>query len=244
MRSTDVTDHICLIEDDTSIRELVEKKLKAHGYAVTATDDMKDALPKSKPFFDIYIVDLLIHGSLKGLDLVKELRKQSLTLPILILSARSEPSDRIEGLRSGADDYLTKPFEMEELLLRVKGMLTRRLWYKHFPSNRSTFQWDGNTVDFAQFVGNTGHGEFPISQKECMLLKLLIEREGEVVTRDEILDRVWGYNVFPSSRTVDNFVLRLRKYFEDEPSNPKYIQSVRGVGYRFSSRGIPDKEKL
>lgn len=227
---------ICLVEDDPTIAELVPQHLARRGYVVDVYDRAESVMAATKNW-DLYIVDILLTGSRSGLDLCRVLRLRSPTVPILILSALSEPADRIEGLKGGADDYLTKPFEIEELMLRVDGMLKRRSWYEVHPEDRSTFEWDGSRVDFSSFEGESRGERFSMSQKECMLLKLLIEKEGGVVTRDEILDRVWGYSVYPSTRTVDNFILKLRKYFEPVPKNPRFIHSVRGVGYKFTSRG-------
>ena len=234
-------DRLCLVEDDPTIRELVAEKLVAKGYLVEEFDAAEPVLCKSpsERLSDLYILDIKLRGDQTGLDLCRHLRAASPTVPILVLSALSEPSDRIEGLKSGADDYLPKPFEMEELLLRVDGMLKRRSWYGRFPANESVFTWEGNSINFETFEGRRGFESFTLSQKECMLMKLLVEKEGEVVSRDEILDRVWGYNSFPSSRTVDNFVLRLRRHFERDPKYPKYIHSSRGLGYRFTSKSKP-----
>jgi two-component system, OmpR family, alkaline phosphatase synthesis response regulator PhoP len=226
---------LCLVEDDPTIKELVAEKLRQRGYVVD-TFESADEIIGAPIDRELYIVDILLRGENSGLDLCRSLRQLSPTLPILILSALSEPLHRVEGLKAGADDYLTKPFEMEELLLRVDGMLKRRSWYVRLPRNSSTFRWAENEVDFVNLQGKSGNYTFPMTQKECMLMKLLIEKEGEVVSRDEILDRVWGYNVYPSTRTVDNFILRLRKYFEKLPKAPKYIHSVRGMGYKFSSK--------
>jgi len=229
-------DEICLIEDDPSIGELVSKKLLQIGYRTSLFMDAESAIEASEEkLSDLYIVDILLRGKMTGLHVCRRLRQMSGTIPILILSALADASDRIEGLRLGADDYLTKPFEMDELLLRVDGMLRRRSWYRELPKNQSIYSWDGNSVNFLTYESNAGAGPFYISQKECMIMKILIEHEGEVVNREEILERVWGYNVYPSTRTVDNFILRLRKYFEDSPGNPRYIHSVRGLGYRFTS---------
>jgi two-component system, OmpR family, alkaline phosphatase synthesis response regulator PhoP len=225
---------VCLIEDDPTIRELVAESLKEKGYVVGTFDRAEPFMLPELADWDLYIVDIMLAGQASGLDLCRHLRQLSPTLPILILSALSEPSDRIEGLRQGADDYLAKPFEMEELLLRVDGMLKRRLWYAKLPREMSVFEWDGNQIDFVRFEGRRGKETVQLTQKECMLMKLLIEREGEVVSRDEILNRVWGYDAFPSNRTVDNFILRLRKCFEKVPKEPKYLHSVRGMGYKFT----------
>lgn len=226
--------HLVLVEDDPTIRELVANKLRTRGFEVDSFDSATP-LMDGRPKGDLYIVDVMLKGDATGLDLCKVLRSQTPTLPILILSALSEASDRIEGLKSGADDYLGKPFEMDELILRIEGMLRRQSWYGNLPQERTVFQWADNSVDFQTLAASKGRETFTLGQREGMILKLLIEREGEVVSRDEILDQVWGYAVFPSARTVDNFILRLRKLFEDEPSAPKYIHSVRGLGYRFTS---------
>jgi two-component system, OmpR family, alkaline phosphatase synthesis response regulator PhoP len=233
-----MTGKLCLVEDDPTISQLVSEKLRSRGYEVELHDHAASLLNKRDAggLGDLYILDILLKGEASGLDLCKHLRRLSPTLPILILSALTEPSDRIEGLRSGADDYLPKPFEMEELLLRVDGMLKRRSWYKRLPENQSIFVWEDRSINFIELEGRAGYDCFPMSQKECMLMKLLIEHENSVVSRDEILDKVWGYNVFPSQRTVDNFILRLRKVFEKEPRRPKYIHSVRGLGYKFTSK--------
>ena len=229
-----MNDRICLVEDDATIRELVAERLRARGFDVEAFETAAPAMPGAE-LYDLYIVDILLPGDLSGLDLCQALRNVSPTVPVLVLSALSDPTARIEGLKAGADDYLTKPFEMEELILRVTGMLKRRSWYGRLPERGSLYRWQGRSVDFASLEGRKGNEVFHMTQKECMLLKLLIEREGEVVSRDEILDRVWGYNIYPSTRTVDNFILRLRRYFEDSPKSPKYIHSVRGLGYKFTA---------
>ncbi|MSP19522.1 MAG: response regulator transcription factor [Bdellovibrionales bacterium] len=229
---------ICLVEDDPTIRELVAEKLAQRGYAVDVFEQAELLIEISDKKWDLYILDVLLAGETSGLELCLSLREKYPTLPILMLSALSEPSDRIEGLKVGADDYLTKPFEMEELLLRVDGMLKRRSWYAQLPSNLSVFEWDDKAIDFVKFEGRKGKDIFSLTQKECMLMKLLVEKEEQVVSRDEILNQVWGYDVFPSARTVDNFILRLRKLF-DNPGSPKYIHSIRGAGYKFSKKGTP-----
>ena len=232
-------ERLCLVEDDPTIRELVGAKLQKKGYEVDTFDAAELVVHKASveaQSWDLYILDILLSGPTSGLELCHFLRERSPTVPILMLSALSEPTDRVEGLRSGADDYLSKPFEMEELCLRVDGMLKRRSWYGRLPQEQSVYAWADNSVDFLSLEGRHGTSEFLMSQKEGMLMKLLIENENRVVSRDEILNQIWGYNVFPSARTVDNFILRLRKYFEPLPKEPKYIHSVRGLGYKFTSR--------
>ncbi len=227
---------IAIVEDEPTIRELVGERLRTEGFEVDEFDG-PHSLEQVRPQwagFDLFIVDILFHGDRAGLKICAQLREVSPTLPVLILSALSEPLDRIEGLKAGADDYLVKPFEMEELLLRVRGMLKRRSWYAELPDQGSLVSWGKCSIDFVGFEGRRGSNRFALTLKEAMLMKLLIQREGQVVPRDEILDKVWGYDVFPSSRTVDNFIVRLRKYFEEVPSTPKHIHSVRGMGYKFT----------
>lgn len=228
---------LCFVEDDPTIRDLVSKRLGRAGFDVDVFEDAESVLHKPDEW-DLYILDVMLSGDTSGLQLCENIRRKNASTPILILSALSESSDRIEGLRVGADDYLTKPFEMEELLLRVQGMLRRRSWYGRLPQESSLYAWSGRTVDFLKMEGSKEGVVFALTQKETMLMKLLVEREGEVVSRDEILNNVWGYDVFPSSRTVDNFIVRLRKYFEDEPSKPRHLHSVRGMGYKFTSGGL------
>lgn len=223
---------ICLVEDDPTIRELVGEKLVKRGYEVESFSEA-EAVVENTSDYDLFVLDVMLEGEQSGLELCARIRQENSEVPILILSALAEPQNRIDGLRLGADDYLGKPFEMEELLLRVEGMLKRRQWYSAKPKRGSLFQWDGREVDFSRYTGKNQSQTFVLGQKECMIMKLLIEREGETVSREEILEKVWGYHVFPSNRTVDNFMVRLRKHFENDPSEPKYLQSVRGTGYRF-----------
>lgn len=236
-----MSERLCLVEDDPTIGELVGEKLRERGFYVDLFDNAEQVsgrIANAGETWDLYILDILLGGAMSGLDLCQAIRARSATTPILVLSALSDPSNRVEGLKSGADDYLSKPFEMEELCLRIDGMLKRRSWYGRLPEEQSVYAWGENSVDFTALEGEHAGQRFTMSQKECMLMKLLIEKENSVVSRDEILDRVWGYNVFPSARTVDNFILRLRKYFEEFPKSPRYIHSVRGLGYKFVPRPI------
>jgi two-component system alkaline phosphatase synthesis response regulator PhoP len=231
-------DKLLVMEDDPTIRQLIGEKLRSRGYGVDLYENADVRLEQDPEFsqkWDLYILDLMLPGKKSGLDFCKALKSRIPAAPVLILSALSEPAHRIQGLRAGADDYLTKPFEMEELLLRVQGMLKRRSWYASHPKNSASFRWDHCAINFVSFEGVSGEQRFLLSEKECMLMKLLIEHQNEVVSRDVILDQVWGYNVFPSTRTVDNFIVRLRKCFEKVPGRPEYIHSVRGMGYKFTS---------
>ena len=156
-------------------------------------------------------------------------------VPVLFLTARAEEADRITGLESGGDDYLGKPFSLRELLLRVAAILKRYRWYEGPDSTGTLLRFGGNEVDFRTYVGTAWDGRrHELTHKEAMILKLLTECEGEVVSRERVLDVVWGYEVYPSTRTIDNFILRLRKRFERDSDAPLHFHTVRGVGYRFT----------
>lgn len=223
---------ICLVEDDATIAHFVAEKLRGQGFEVDSFDSAEPLLHPNVGQWDLFIIDIMLAGEQTGLDLCRHLRQLSATLPILILSALTDPNHRVEGLKEGADDYLGKPFEMAELLLRVQGMLKRRSFYSDLGTMEG-YAWGECAVDFGKLTGRRGKEVVSLSAKEALILKILIDNEGRVVSRDEILDKVWGYDSFPSTRTVDNFILRLRKMFEKDPKNPVHLQSVRGVGYKF-----------
>ena len=201
--------------------------LPLSGYALRAEPRLVNGIGAVK-------FDVLLDGEPAGLELCRRLRQLSPTVPILIVSALSEPAHRIEGLREGADDYVTKPFEMDELLLRIEKILLRSAWLQRSVDGDQSFSWDGITVDFASLEANVRGNRIQMTLREAMLLRLLVELRGQVVSRDTILDRVWGNDAFPSTRTVDNFLVRLRRHFEPDPKTPRYFHSVRGMGYKFT----------
>jgi two-component system alkaline phosphatase synthesis response regulator PhoP len=168
-----------------------------------------------------------------GLDILQKHRLKNNTVPIIIISAKDTSTDRIKGLKYGADDYLNKPFEIEELLIRIQNLI-KRAPDSEVSNIDEVFIFGENTINFSSFKAKHKDVELELSSKEASILKLLISHEGKVVSRQDILKSVWNYDVFPSTRTVDNFIASLRKYFEVDPKNPQFIQSVRGVGYRFS----------
>jgi two-component system alkaline phosphatase synthesis response regulator PhoP len=226
---------ILLVEDEENLRSTIALNLELEGYDVQCAVNGKEALQLFKSNrFDIVVLDIML-PEINGLDVCREMRKENRNVFILFLSARSMGSERIEGLKAGADDYLSKPFNLEELLLRIEILLKRKPQLVG-SNNVNSITINGRNINFDtyQFTTVEGHIE-SLSKKETLLLKLLIEKKNQVVSRDEILEQVWGYETFPTGRTIDNFILAFRKYFETDPSKPKHFISVRGVGYKFSS---------
>ncbi|MBK7409195.1 MAG: response regulator transcription factor [Saprospirales bacterium] len=222
---------ILLVEDEESLRDLIQLNLEMEGYEVITASDGRKALKYSKEqHFDLMLLDVML-PEMDGFQLCEQIRLTNYEVPIIFLTAKDTPADRVAGLRKGADDYLTKPFNLEELLLRVNKLIQRT---SRSPENvPEEFQFGGNKVNFATFEAIGVNGSFTLTKKEAMLLKLLTDRRNEVVSRQQILQSVWGYDVYPSTRTIDNFILSFRKYFEEDPKEPKYFFSVRGVGYKF-----------
>jgi len=170
-----------------------------------------------------------------GVSVTETIRVQHNDVPILILSAKNASADRVLGLKKGADDYLTKPFNLEELLLRIQKLIEKNEKMQEKGDIGDTYNFGRNSIDFKAQEAVTKDGQvIQLSKKEAMLLKLLIENRNEVVPRERILQTVWGYNVYPTTRTIDNFVLNFRKYFEEDSRHPKYFHSVRGVGYKYT----------
>jgi len=222
---------ILLVEDEASLRETLKLNLEMEDYEVVTTDNGKDALKFVKEqHFDLLILDVML-PEVDGFQIAEQVRLTNREVPILMLTAKDAAQDRITGLRKGADDYLTKPYVLEELLLRVQNLIKRTS--KKTEQELETYEFGGNRVNFATYEATGVNGEFTLTKKEAMLLKLLVERRNEVVSRQQILQSVWGYDVYPSTRTIDNFILSFRKYFEEDPHNPQFFLSVRGVGYKF-----------
>jgi two-component system, OmpR family, alkaline phosphatase synthesis response regulator PhoP len=172
---------------------------------------------------------------LDGFTVCQTIRAENNRTPVLFLTAKSTSTDRVAGLKIGGDDYLTKPFNLEELLLRVQRLLDRTSAVSKVKPELKHYQFGDNKVNFITYeIESVNVGEKMLTKKECNLLKLLIERKNEVVSRDEILETVWGEDVYPSSRTIDNFVLSFRKYFEPDSRHPRHFHSIRGVGYKFT----------
>jgi two-component system alkaline phosphatase synthesis response regulator PhoP len=158
-------------------------------------------------------------------------------VPVLFITARDQTDQKVEGLLAGGDDYITKPFDVDELMARIQGIFRRQAWLASGDKVLDSFEFNGRYINFKTFEAKGPGGEFVLTRKECMVMKYLIERTGEVVSRDQLLDAVWGYHTYPTNRTIDNFILKLRKIFEDDPKNNVYIETIRGVGYRFAYQG-------
>jgi two-component system alkaline phosphatase synthesis response regulator PhoP len=226
---------ILLVEDEENLHEALKLNLELEGYEITSAFTGSEALQKvQSEYFDLIILDVML-PDVDGITITETIRVQNNQVPILILSAKNTSSDRVLGLKKGADDYLTKPFNREELLLRVQKLIEKNKKMQDKDSVGDTYQFGGHTIDFNAQEAVTKEGQrIQLSKKEAMLLKLLFENKNDVVPREKILQTVWGYNVYPTTRTIDNFILNFRKYFEHDSRNPRYFHSVRGVGYKYT----------
>jgi len=226
---------ILLVEDEDNLHEALKLNLELEGYEVSSAFNGTAALKAVEgEYFDLIILDVML-PEMDGINVTETIRLKNMEVPILILSAKNSSADRVLGLKKGADDYLTKPFNLEELILRVQKLIEKNKRLQDKSSVGDTYSFGNNTVNFKAQEAVTSKGQrVELSKKESMLLKLLIENKNEVVPREKILQAVWGYNVYPTTRTIDNFILNFRKYFEEDSRNPKYFHSVRGVGYKYA----------
>ena len=224
---------ILLVEDEQSLSETIKLNLELEGYVVQSAKDGKTALKTFKSErFNLVILDVML-PEMDGFTVCEAIRLENPTVPVLFLTAKNSSSDRVTGLKIGGDDYLTKPFNLEELLLRVQNLLRRSVRTQE-GTGFTEYKIRDFVVNFAQLeIRKNDAAPIRLTRKEAMLLKLLIDRKNEVVSREHILETVWGYDIYPSTRTIDNFIVSFRKYFEKDPSNPQFFQSVRGIGYRF-----------
>ncbi len=225
---------ILLVEDEISLRETIKLNLDLESYKVNAVGDGKTALKVFKQErFNLIILDVML-PEMDGFKVCEAIRLDNKEIPILFLTAKNSSSDKIAGLKLGADDYLTKPFNLEELLLRVQILLKRSSLNAETKESMNLYILDGFQIDFHNMVVvSPANKLINLTKKENALLRLLIDRKNEVVSRESILEIVWGYDVYPSTRTIDNFIVTFRKLFENDPSEPKHFFSVRGVGYKF-----------
>ena len=225
---------ILLVEDEEHLQEAIKLNLELEGCKVVAVGNGIDAVKVFKQErFNLVVLDVML-PELDGFGVCEAIRLHNSSVPILFLSAKNTSEDKILGLKRGADDYMTKPFNLEEFLLRVHALVKRGLSLEEKKEMNDVFRFEGNEVNFLTFeILGKDKKQIRLTKKEIALLKLLIERRNEVVSREQILETVWGYDIYPSTRTVDNFILAFRKYFEVDPKIPQYFFSVRGVGYKF-----------
>ena len=224
---------ILLVEDEESLVESIVLNLELENYTVDVALNGKLALEKHQSsIYDLVILDVML-PEINGFDVCETIRLTDNKTPILFLTAKSSTSDRVKGLKIGGDDYLPKPFDLEELLLRIEKLIQRSQPQKE--QNIDSYSFGENHIDFNTFeVTGIDKITQTISKKEILVLKLLTQKQGEVVSRIEIIDKVWGHDSFPSTRTIDNYILSFRKLFEHDTKNPKHFHSIRGVGYKFT----------
>jgi two-component system, OmpR family, alkaline phosphatase synthesis response regulator PhoP len=231
---------ILIIEDDLHIAEGLRLNLSLKGYEVRIAPDGMAGLREWRNWRpQLIVLDIMLPG-IDGLSVLRHIRIEDEKLPILILSAKSEPEYRVKGLAYGVDDYLSKPFHLDEFLLRVDRLMTRAEW-SHEPAKGAissvqlgaTYSFGDNTIYFDTFTAQCRSGEVKLTEQEMRLLKLFISNRAKPLTRSELLEMGWGYTGAMPTRTVDNFIVRFRKYFEDNPQEPRYFKSLRSIGYVF-----------
>ena len=228
---------LLLIEDDRAMAIGLSFNLRKEGYEVQHRPDGEQGLASAlEGGFDLVILDMMLPG-ISGMEVLEQLRKTDVRTPVLILSALSRSEKIVDGLDQGADDYLAKPFELDVLLARVRSLLRSRQWLQGpeggSPPDGDSEQFGENLVDFRRQSLRTPRGEHALSHKEAMLLRKLMEQEGQIVPREQLLKDVWGYSVQVQTRTLDQFVLALRKKIEPDPKTPRHLLTVQGLGYRF-----------
>ena len=236
-QSTSEPTRLLVVEDDERLAEGLCRNLELEGFTVECLGSGEEALADlagGSSAFDLLVLDIMLPG-LDGLEVCRQLRVRGDHIPILFLTARGSDADRILGLQLGADDYLTKPFLVEELVLRVRGILRRAEWSQTPARTGPVVQFGSSEVDMNTMRATTLSGTVSLTEREVMLVRFFAENEGRVVTRGELLEQVWGYTFDTSTRTLDTFIHRLRKHFEEDQRQPRHFHTVRGVGYRFTS---------
>ena len=226
---------ILLVEDEAPLRDLIRLNLEAEGWeTITAKDGPEAIRMFNRQRFSLLILDVML-PQMDGFEVCRNIRLTDKKIPVLFLTAKDNSADKIEGLKSGADDYMTKPFNLEEFLLRVKVLLRRSEPPDGNNTELSVYRFGEHIINFDTYEAAVRGQTIALTRKEVLLLRLLTSREGEVVSREQILQHVWGYDIYPSTRTIDNFIASFRKYFEKDPRNPMFFHSIRGVGYKFTS---------
>ena len=244
---------ILIVEDERHLAEGLRFNLEAEGYQVKVCEDGESALellgsePPGQSSVDLLILDVMLPGK-DGFQVMSELRHNGQYLPTLMLTARGRPEDVLKGFEAGADDYLPKPFELSILIARIGGLLRRKEWLLAAAAGKSApvdgelqgkvrvYDVAGRTIDFGSLEIRAGSRVFPLTVMEANLLRYLLQHEGQAVSRKAMLEEVWGVREDTDTRPIDNFIVRLRRYLEDDPANPKHLLTVRGVGYRFVSK--------
>jgi DNA-binding response OmpR family regulator len=247
---------VLVVEDEAHLAQGLRFNLEAEGYAAEVVGDGEaatDRLLEKKENFDAVVLDIMLPGK-DGFSVVSELRAARNYVPVLMLTARGRPEDVLKGFASGADDYLAKPFDLSILLARLQGLLRRSQWIRggSLPERDEprvdasgvgdfgTFSFGGKTIDFGALELRSGDSTIHLTLMESELLRHLVRNDGKIVSRKQILEEVWGLHEDTDTRAIDNFVVRLRRYIEDDPGKPRHLLTVRGVGYRFLAK--PDKD--
>jgi DNA-binding response OmpR family regulator len=237
---------ILVVEDEQHLADGLRYNLEAEQYDVDLVESGEEALQRvtDEPGrYDLVILDVMLPG-IDGFTVASQLREAKRFVPVLMLTARGRSEDVLRGFGAGADDYLAKPFELPILLSRVRGLLRRHEWFRAeaavspSPSVASQFSFGDKSIDFEQLEVRVGDKRMPLTLMEAALLRYFVQHEGTPVPRKEILEKVWGVHEDTDTRAIDNFIVRLRRYIEAEPSNPRHLQTVRGVGYRFVSKPL------
>jgi DNA-binding response OmpR family regulator len=231
---------ILVVEDEQHLADGLRYNLEAEQYDVDLVDNGEEALERltaDSPRYDVVILDVMLPG-IDGFDVVSALRRQRRFVPVLMLTARGRSEDVLRGFGAGADDYLPKPFELPILLSRVQGLLRRHEWFLQEAAASARpiaahFSFGDKSIDFEQLEVRVGDKRMPLTLMEAALLRYFVQREGCPVPRKAILEEVWGLRDDTDTRAIDNFVVRLRRYIEDDPTTPRHLQTIRGVGYRF-----------
>jgi two-component system alkaline phosphatase synthesis response regulator PhoP len=245
---------VLVVEDEAHLAQGLRFNLEAEGYSAEVVGDGEAAterLLSKKENFDAIVLDIMLPGK-DGFSVVSELRAARNYVPVLMLTARGQPEDVLKGFAAGADDYLPKPFDLSILLARLQGLLRRSQWMragKESPeavqaagdvSDFGTFSFSGKTIDFGKLELRTADNVIHLTLMESELLRHLVRNDGRVVSRKQILEEVWGLHEDTDTRAIDNFIVRLRRYIEDDPAEPRHLLTVRGVGYRFLAN--PEKK--
>ena len=239
---------VLVVEDEAHLAQGLQFNLEAEGYAAEVVGDGEaatDRLLEKKENFDAVVLDIMLPGK-DGFSVVAELRAARNYVPVLMLTARGRPEDVLKGFASGADDYLAKPFELSILLARLQGLLRRSQWGRgptattpngeNAAGDFGKFSFAGKTIDFGALELRSGDSTIHLTLMEAELLRHLVRNDGKVVSRKQILEEVWGLHEDTDTRAIDNFVVRLRRYLEDDPGTPRHLLTVRGVGYRFLAK--------